>query len=193
MYLSLPESGWLRFVPDVRFIPSSGGPTHQLALGAPLASQFPNQVDAGHETPPAPEHPKATKKDTGRHKSAKLQNGTRGDPHGTRRNPQGTHTEPARNPSGPDRNPHGTRELGSAPCARCMLKCTFWLQLLLEPDGTRWEPARILLHVWGETHGYACSHICGTRLNPHRNPPTLKDALDGMHVSGKRPTTNIYY
>ena len=38
---------------------------YQLALGAPLASEFPNQVDAGHSGPPAQDHPKATKKDTG--------------------------------------------------------------------------------------------------------------------------------
>ena len=143
--------------------------------------------------------PQSTPRPPRRTRAATKVRSCRTEPAGTRTEPAGTRKEPTRNPHGTRRDLTGTRtepanlELGSAPCARCMLKCTFWLQLLLEPDGTRWEPARILLHVWGETHGYACSHISGTRLNPHRNPPTLKDALDGMHVSGKRPTTNIYY
>ena len=48
-----------------------------------------------------------------------------------------------------------------------------------------------MLHVWGEIHGYAGSLNVGTRLNPRRNPRILKDALDGMHASMGRPTTNI--
>ena len=66
LHLAAPSIFWARKAKLVHTLPAEiQNVLYQLALGAPLASEFPNQVDAGHSGPPAQDHPKATKKDTG--------------------------------------------------------------------------------------------------------------------------------